>query len=198
MEDTFATLVGVMLSVFLLILLPLYNMFERQDDIAYEYVLKTTTQFTDEIRYKGYCSYDMYNKLLDNLVLSGNMYDISVEAHKQIYNKSKDGTIVTNTEIDYTNQFLNVLSNTRYEASNPIYVYMMDSDPNYYSNLLKNSNIKSRVYLLNVGDYIYVKLKNSNITQATIFFNMVAGDTNPIKINIGYGGRVNANEWKIL
>ena len=54
MKDTLSMIVAVIFLVILLVLLPLYNYFERQDDMSYNLTLKTVTMFVDEVAQNGY------------------------------------------------------------------------------------------------------------------------------------------------
>ena len=69
MKDTLSMIVAVIFIVVLLVLLPLYNYFERQDDMSYNLTLKTVTMFVDEVAQNGYIDQNMYDNLLQDLLL---------------------------------------------------------------------------------------------------------------------------------
>ena len=54
MKDNLSIVITIMVVVLLMVLFPLYNFFERQDDMSYNLVLKATTNFADQIMNNGY------------------------------------------------------------------------------------------------------------------------------------------------
>ncbi len=178
MEDNLSFVVAVILSVLLLIFFPLYNAFERQDDISYEVALTAITNFADDVRQSGVLTKEDYDKFVNELIATGNSYDIQLEGHKKVLNRLDKDVVVENYEIDYSRDILKQL------------------DSKYIDN--PKSAIKSGAYLLEDGDYFYVKIKNTNVTQATMIFGIIAGVRNPVKIDLAYGGLVTNNEWEDL
>ncbi len=176
MDDNLSFVVAVILSVLLLVIFPLYNAFERQDDISYEVALKLVTKFADKVRQTGYITKEDYNKFVNQLLTTGNTYDIRIEAHRKMLNRVNNDVVQENFEIDYNRDIFKELD--RKFIDNP------------------KSSIKSEAYLLEEGDYFYVKIKNTNITQSTMIFGIIAGVRNPVKIDLSYGGLVTNNEWK--
>lgn len=176
MDDNLSFVVAVILAVLLLVFFPLYNAFERQDDISYEVALKVVTNFADKVRQTGCITKDDYDKFVSELITTGNTYDIKIEAHRKMLNRVNNDVVAENYEIDYNRDIFKEL-NKKF-IDNP------------------KSAIKSEAYLLEEGDYFYVKVKNTNVTQATMIFGIIAGIRNPVKINLSYGGLVTNNEWK--
>ena len=60
MKDTLSIFITAIIFVLLIVVFPLYNYFERQDDMSYNLVLKATTDFVDEVINTGYISQEMY------------------------------------------------------------------------------------------------------------------------------------------
>ena len=54
MKDNLSIIVTMIVFVILIVIFPLYNYFERQDDMSYNMVLKSTTNFIDEVVNCGY------------------------------------------------------------------------------------------------------------------------------------------------
>jgi hypothetical protein len=98
----------------LLFVLPVYVSFEKKDDLAYSLALKSTTEFVEATRIKGYISYQSYNNFLLKLSATGNIYDVRME-HKAkkfypVINAYTDNTYkVIAMQFDY-NPFKNSLA----------------------------------------------------------------------------------------
>ena len=68
MKDAFSLVLAVIFLVILIIILPLYNFFERQDDMSYNIVLKSVTMFVDEVAENGYLDQQKIQIVLKNLI----------------------------------------------------------------------------------------------------------------------------------
>ena len=79
MKDTLSMIVATIFLVILLLLLPLYNYFERQDDISYNVALKAVTTFVDEVTNNGYIDQTSYDNFINRLGQTANSYDVQVE-----------------------------------------------------------------------------------------------------------------------
>ncbi len=72
MQDNISIIITMIIFVTLVVIFPLYNLFERQDDMSYTLALKATTSFVDEIRNNGYIDQNGYNKYISELGNTGN------------------------------------------------------------------------------------------------------------------------------
>ena len=90
MKDTISMILAVILLVVLLIIFPLYNYFERQDDMSYNVALKAVTMFVDEVAKNGYLDQTMYDKFVQRLATTGNTYSIEIEAQKRLLTADPD------------------------------------------------------------------------------------------------------------
>ncbi|MDD2375950.1 MAG: hypothetical protein PHD15_01670 [Clostridia bacterium] len=52
MQDNVSIVITMLIFVILVVIFPLYNLFERQDDMSYTLALKATTCFVDDVRNK--------------------------------------------------------------------------------------------------------------------------------------------------
>lgn len=86
MEDTLQRVFAILIGVVIFFLLPLYIAFEKKDDISYSLALKITSNFVNNVKTKGYISKDMYNKLISDLAVTGNDYNIQFEHIAKKYN----------------------------------------------------------------------------------------------------------------
>lgn len=179
MKDNLSIVITVIVLVLLMVIFPLYNFFERQDDMSYNLVLKATTNFADQVMNNGYIDQNTYDKFVTELGNTGNIYDIQIEAHRKVLTVDKSGTDVYTEQsyIDYTDDIFESITNT--------------TD----SNLMKKS-LKNNIYLLNPKDEIYVKVKNSNTTMAGALFNAIIPASKKTRIEVNYGGIIKNNAWK--
>lgn len=178
MKDNLSIVITIIVLVLLMVLFPLYNFFERQDDMSYNLVLKATTNFADQVMNNGYIDQNMYNNLVNELGNTGNIYDIQIEAHRKVLTKDKDNitsdTYVEQSYIDYNDDIFNSLEK---------------------SNGVMDKQLKNNIYLMNENDEIYVKVKNSNITLAGSLFNSIIVTSSKTRIEVNYGGIIKNNSW---
>lgn len=179
MKDNLSIVILMIIFVMLIVFFPLYNYFERQDDMSYNLVLRETTTFVDKVLSNGYISNDTYQEFLDSLANTGNLYDVQLEAHKRIITSDTQSRTdyIEQYEIDYNDDILSI-DTTNNKAN------------------LNNKQIKGGIYTLEVGDQFYVKLKNSSTTMAGAIFNSIISTSSTERIVVNYGGIVKNNSWK--
>lgn len=183
MKDNLSIVILMIIFVMLIVFFPLYNYFERQDDMSYNLVLRETTTFVDKVLSNGYISNDTYQEFLDSLANTGNLYDVQLEAHKRIITSDTQNNAkgykdyIEQYEIDYNDDILSI-------------------DPTKNNANLTNKQIKGGIYTLEVGDQFYVKLKNSSTTMAGAIFNSIISTSGTERIVVNYGGIVKNNSWK--
>lgn len=183
MKDNLSIVILMIIFVMLIVFFPLYNYFERQDDMSYNLVLRETTTFVDKVLSNGYISNDTYQEFLDTLANTGNLYDVQLEAHKRIITSDTQNNAkgykdyIEQYEIDYNDDILSI-------------------DPTKSNANLTNKQIKGGIYTLEVGDQFYVKLKNSSTTMAGAIFNSIISTSSTERIIVNYGGIVKNNSWK--
>lgn len=192
MKDNISLVIITIVSVLVLIILPLVSVLQRQDDMSYNLVMKLTTSFADDVREKGYVDIPSYNKLLQGLTATGNTYDIQMEAHKKILIKADDWQedqplYKEATLIDYNKDIFEQIEN-----GNNIYKKIEIETSGEAGKIINN---KSGVYLLKKGDEFYVKIKNTNVTSASLVYGYISGKSNSKIININYGGIINNKSW---
>lgn len=183
MKDNLSIVILMIIFVMLIVFFPLYNYFERQDDMSYNLVLRETTTFVDKVLSNGYISNDTYQEFLDSLANTGNLYDVQLEAHKRIITSDTQNNAkgykdyIEQYEIDYNDDILSI-------------------DPTKNNANLTNKQIKGGIYTLEIGDQFYVKLKNSSTTMAGAIFNAIISTSSTERIVVNYGGIVKNNSWK--
>ena len=183
MKDILSMVVSVIFLVVLLIILPLYNYFERQDDMSYNLALKAVTTFVDEVSENGYIDQNMYDKFIQRLATTGNSYDIQVEAKKKVYTVDPENPTTDEGETQYIEQFKSYYNKD-----------IFNDETGQTSNIIdKDNSLKDDVFFLDVGDKFYVTLKNTNTTMATALLNIIVSDSTNQKINISYGATIKNN-----
>ena len=186
MKDVLSMVVAVIFLVVLLIILPLYNYFERQDDMSYNLALKSLTMFVDEVTENGYLDQNMYDKFIQRLASTGNSYDIQIEAKKKIYTVDPENPTDDDGQTNYIEQFKSYYNKD-----------IFNDETGKTSNIIdKDNSLKNNVFFLDVGDKFYVTLKNTNTTMATALLNIIVSDSTNQKINISYGSTVKNNNWE--
>lgn len=177
MRDNLSIIITVILLVLLMVIFPLYNFFERQDDMSYNLVLKATSNFADEVMNNGYIDQRVYDNFVNELGNTGNIYDIEVEAHRKVLTAAGNDSYEEQSFIDYNDDIFKVIEDST------------------SSNLMQKS-IKNNIYYFNPKDEIYVKVKNSNMTMAGALFNAIIPTSDKTRIEINYGGIIKNNAWK--
>lgn len=181
MQDNVSVLIATIVAVIIIVLFPIYNIATRQDSIANNMVVRATTNFVDEVRNKGYIDKETYGKFLNELDKTGNTYDVEMEVYKPILLETVDSTsdakeFEENYDVDYTDTIIAGMEN---------------------STLFKDEGSvkKSDVYYLYDDYKFYVRVKNTNVTQAQILLDRLLSGKQNERIVVNYGGVVYSNEW---
>lgn len=186
MKDTLSMIVAVIFLVILLIILPLYNYFERQDDMSYNLTLKTVTMFVDEVASNGYIDQNMYDKFIQRLGQTGNSYDVQIEAKKRILTVDPDNISPDTGKETYIEQYKSYYNKD-----------IFNDETGKTSNIIdKDNSLKNDVFFLDAGDKFYVTVKNTNTTMASALLNAIVSGAAKEKINITYGSTVKSNNWE--
>lgn len=180
MRDSLSLILATILIVILLIILPLYNYFERQDDISYNIALKSVTTLVDEVAQNGYLDQAMYDDFIERLSTTGNSYEIEVEAKKKVLTPNPDGSS------DYIEQYKSYYNKD-----------IFDDDSGKTSTVIsKDNSLKNDAFFLDEGDKFFVKVKNTNTTMASALLSAIVSSVPREKINISYGATIKNNNWQ--
>ncbi len=179
MRDNLSVIITALILVILIIIFPLYNVFERQDDMSYNIVLKATSEFADEVLQNGYLTEEMYSNFVSELAMTGNLYDIQLEAHRKVITKDPDGNndeYIEQSFIDYNDD---IFKDANINPLNP----------------QEKKSIIGGIYTLNEKDEFYVKVKNTNTTMAGAIFDAIIPTAKKERIIADCGGIVRNNSW---
>lgn len=184
MKDTISMIIATILLVTVLLLFPLYNFFERQDDMNYNIVLKATTNFVDEVIQNGYINQDLYDNYISRLTNTGYSYNIDLEVHRRVLTLDPNSSI---SDPKYIEQ---------YEIKYNKDIFDMESGSTTFSGISATTqNLKNGSFFLNEGDQLYVRVKNKNTTMAGAILNILTPNAPKEKINISYGGKIKNTTW---
>ncbi len=79
MSDTLGKVAAIFIGVFLMFIVPIQLMLQREDNLRQMYVITEVTEFVDNVRNTGICSYEMYKMFKSSISNLGEMYDIEIE-----------------------------------------------------------------------------------------------------------------------
>ena len=157
MEDTTISIVGIVMAASLMFLVPLILIADRADDIAQLIVQTRTAEFVNEIVKSGKITKDQYQKFLDQLLSSGNTYEIDMEIKILDQNTAKIGNNNTYYSI-FTSQIENILTKSGQDIGDEI----------------------EGTLILKQGDVISLTVKNSSKTLSqslkNFYYNIAGSD----------------------
>jgi len=183
MKDNISIIFTAIIGVFLIVILPLFSILDRQDSMSYNVVLTQTTKFVDNIRNNGFIDKESYYNYISALASTANTYKVDMEIYrKRLIPDTESGsdTYIEDVELFNTMDVLEVI-----ESENSI----TDAD---------KSNEKNNVYLLRENDEVYFKVYNTNMTAGSVIYNAFASTGTNKVINISYGGVVNNINWELF
>lgn len=162
--NAFDKIICILLVSVLMFLSPLFYLAQKQDVINQVYVESKTVEFVNDIKNHGYITANMYERYLDRLGDTGNLYVIEmVHAHT-----------VVNPEYDEdSGAFLD-----------DYYTYQ---ESTYQDDILMEIFEGTGTYYLRQGDYVSIKVYNKTETFAGRMLRMI-GVNQKTQILITYGG----------
>lgn len=144
MEDAVGIILSVILFVFVITGVTLSHTTNTEEKMVQEYVDTKTTQFVDSVRSNGYMSKDMYTNYIQDLLRTGNVYELKMTKEHPSYVPVYDDTgnftedYQKNTQKSYEKEIINqVMSGTDYEFSKNDYFYVEV----YSENVTVNSKV---------------------------------------------------------
>ena len=177
MQDNIGIVIAMILIVSLIVIFPLYNLFERQDNMSYTLALKATTNFVDKVRRMGYIDEEMYTDFVSEIGVTGVSFDIVIEAHRRIFIED------INNKGQYFEQY-------KIDYSEDIFKIMTDGTKD------EDTILPDDAYILNKEDEIYIRIKNISLTPAQVVLNAIIPTKHNSKITLDYGGVIINETWK--
>ncbi len=164
MGDSLSIVFAVMVALVIMFIVPLMDTWELQDNLSYVVTYAAVTDFVDTVRNTGYISMDNYQAFTNRLSSTGNRFSISME-HRAF------STVIASDMMTNINKYASAYLNT-------------------YTNQILDKLHSGQIYKLDMYDYFYVTVKNTNKTQASIINGIMANDKSNFKIGCAYGGIV--------
>jgi hypothetical protein len=166
-ENTLWKILAIILAVILLFIVPLESMFRRQDDISYSIVYTEANKFIDMSRDVGCISGKRYNDFVDKINNTGNLYKVNLEHYHKKYVPIYDDSDTT-----YLNKYV-----IKYEGT--------------YTKDILNKLFEEGQYKMNTGDLVYIDVKNTSKTKASILRDIIYNNSSKYpSIYVRGGGMV--------
>ena len=171
MGDSFVTVIAIFLAAILMFIFPLMSVSERKDDVSQLMVETATTDFVDNVRTTGKLTSNDYDKFMQQLVSTGNSYDVEMQAQLL----DENGKIKT-TQAEITKIGENVYYNL------------------YTTQIEEKLNSQQRI-TFKEGDLFSTTVKNTNQTIAQILRNFMYQVTGngTYQIAAQHGGMITVN-----
>ena len=164
MSDTLMTIIGVFIAVILMIVFPLIEFAQKNDEISQTTVHMAVSDFVNTVTTNGKITQFDYDKLITKIYATGNSYDIQIEA--QIIDDNPRRATTTGEK--------EVLGQYKYYS--------------VYTSTILDKLRKGEDYELKDDDYITVTVKNTNLTIATqlknMFYKLTGKDTYSIGTSV--------------
>ena len=159
--DIFGRVWAVILAVMVMFITPVAIFAQKQDVTVQNYVDDAAHEFIDISRSTGYIAESSYDRLINRLDNTGNVYDIKLTHYKERqYPVFESGEVVdydTGYDIETTDTVLGIIYGT-YEDEE--------------GNAIHGENAEHR-YSMSSGDYIKIEIKNTNPTLGRRFMSLL-------------------------
>lgn len=179
MKDNISIIFAALILTFLIIIMPLFSILDRQDTMSYNLVLSETTKFVDEVRSNGFLTQDAYNDYLTALATTGNTYKVVIEAYRKTLIPDGDHKYKEVRELYNTKDIEEIISGV-----------VADTEK-------KEANKRDNIFLFDLNDEFYVHVYNTNTTSGTIMYNLLLTNVESKIIDITYGGMINNVNWEL-
>ncbi len=170
MGDSLGTIVAIGIAAVLMFVFPVMTMADRTDDVSQLTVQTETTEFVDEIRTTGKITPERYDRFIQAINSTGNLYDVEIEIKVLDENPGKKSVQVQRDKLG---------ENYYFEVFNSQVMEKIDANQSY---------------LLKEGDIVAVKVKNTSQTISqqfkNFFYTVIGNDTYTIAAD--HGGIVTA------
>jgi hypothetical protein len=143
-----------LMIVVLLVIYPVLQMLEIQDDIVQMRLMEDAHYFVQRLKVKGYCDANDYNWLVHRLESLGHMFTVEFEHEKFAF-------IPNYLDPSDESSFQNTFSTASFKIGHNEIMSHLFSD-----SLLTNTAIKK--YVFNDGDYFAVVIYNQQRTRAQV------------------------------
>lgn len=144
--ETLIIVIVIVLGAIILFIFPLMAMSDRNDDITQSVVETSVSEFVNDVRTTGILTMDKYNKLVEELSATGNVYNVEMELRVLDENPGKKTTQAESTKVGEN-----------------VYVVYYNSQ---VMDLLNPSSGVTQAVALKEGDFFYTKATIDSTTIA--------------------------------
>lgn len=179
MDNPLWKITGFLLAAVLLLMVPLMNTLERQDNIAYTVVFSETNRFVDAARDTGYITPAMYQEFTGSLGATGNTYAIAIRHVRSEINPvyRQNGAV-----LEFTGEY--TISRITVGERNILSVL-------FPTNTSLGVHDRARRYDMKAGDLLFIEVRNQGKTMAVAIRDMVLfQDTRSPSLFVRAGGMV--------
>lgn len=99
MEDTFTIIIAIFIGAVVIFIVPLISFADRNDVIAQEDIQTIVDEFVTDVTTTGIITMEKYENFENEILATGNMYDIQIEIQVLDENPSKKTTLAVQTKI---------------------------------------------------------------------------------------------------
>lgn len=176
MPNVFSKMFALLLAVLVLYCVPTYQLYKKQEEIAYLNTHQVVTEFVDNVRTKGFITRDMYEQFLQKLNVGEVLYTVEMTHKHKIY-------VPVYTDPTNQNSFTGEYK-TQYDE-----FYKEQIEKVLYADL----NDTDVMYKLENGDYFKIYVENKTKFRSTMLFDFFTGgiaNDNDVVVSVPYGGMV--------
>ncbi|HHT97960.1 MAG TPA: hypothetical protein GXZ90_08725 [Clostridiales bacterium] len=170
--ESFNNMLAIMIAVILMFIFPLLYFAQKQDMITQIYVSNETTNFVNNIKNKGYLTSDMYQRYIENIGNTNNVYKVEIKHSRKMVNAEYD--------------------EDSGELLEEYYIVYID----YYEDEIIQALSENNIYYFSQGDYISLKVSNKVPTLASKIMQALYKTNIPNEqILVTYGGMIRDEAW---
>lgn len=166
--NAFEKIIAILVACILMFIYPIYSMSLKTNNVVETYVDDQTANLVDTIRSTGKLTYDMYTMYTKMLTNTANVYDISITHQHAIYYPVYDdaGVATGDVELKYENVYEGDILDEIYNGSGE--------------------------YKFTEGDYVSIKIKNTNRTMSDMIEEVILKNPqgSTPRIYVSHGGRI--------
>lgn len=108
--DSLSRGISIILVGVLLFLLPLQYINDNYEFIAHNYVSEKTSEFTHSVSQQGVLSLAMYHNFINDLNVTGELYDIEIEVASSSVGNEKDSNTTVKSDTNVSNKYNKIIS----------------------------------------------------------------------------------------
>lgn len=184
MPNIVSKIVAIIFAIVVMLYVPTYQNYKKQEDLAYLTTYQAVTNFVDNVRMKGYITPGMYEDFQADLnVGSEVLYSVEMTHKHKLYtpvytDPANINSFTGEYQVQYDDYYLEQIQE-----------YLFNDGAVPY---------EERMYRLEKDDFFQVVVKNKTKFKSTMLFDFLTaniGESNPVVIYIPYGGMVQNEDY---